>query len=182
MSDVRKSKRKQSRLEALDLAYDLRQQMTAEILASFALSEKRLEKHLDTMVKGMGTKDQKDELKKTIAELELDKQLWLIKEERSEMLRLSRSIPQNIRRANSIFPMYITEWTERRRLLDLVLADCNAIQDELNYTARNILGDINKYKNIVKGYEKLFSLIKRLRQSDNRLIPKIKENEAKLRQ
>lgn len=217
MSDVKKSKRKKSRLDTLDLAYDLRQQMTTEIMATFALSQKRLGQHLNAMVKGMGNKDEREALKKQIAEielskdtkkalqkaldelkakneaditealtgtvvkLELDKQIFLIKEEREEMLRLSREVPQYLREANTIYPMYYTEWTERRKLLDLAMASCNAIQDELNYVARNVLGDRNKYCQIVRGYEKCYNLIKRLRQSDNKLLPKIRENEAKLR-
>lgn len=217
MSDVKKSKRKKSRLDTLDLAYDLRQQMTTEIMATFALSQKRLEQHLNAMVKGMGNKDEREALKKQIAEielskdtkealqkaldelkakneaditealtgtvvkLELDKQIFLIKEEREEMLRLSREVPQYLREANTIYPMYYTEWTERRKLLDLAMASCNAIQDELNYVARNIFGDRNKYCQIVRGYEKCYNMIKRLRQSDNKLLPKIRENEAKLR-
>lgn len=180
MSDVKKSKRKKSKLDALDLAYDLRQQMTVEIMATFALSEKRLEQHLNAMVKGMGDKDTKERLKKVIAELELDKQMFIIREERTEMLRLARAIPQYIREANTIYPKYWNEWYKRRELLTMAMSYCNAIQDELNYIARNIFGDINKYCHIVEGYEKCFNYIRRLRQSDNKLIPKIRENEKAL--
>lgn len=181
MSEVVKSKRKPSKLDALDLAYTLRQQMTAEILATFALSQKRLDQHLNAITKGMGSWQERDDLKKTITELELDKQVFIIKEERQELLRLSRLVPQYLRMANTIYPLYYNEWQERRKLFDLAMANCNAIQDELNYIAQNVLGDRNKYCQIVKGYEKCYNLIRRLRQSDNRVLPKIAENEAKLK-
>lgn len=166
---VKKSQRKESKLDALNLAYDLRRDVTRELMGSFAISERKLQAKINAMG---GSND----LRKVITEIELDRDNWFIRQERNEMLRLCRAVPQYIRMAQSIYPMYPNEWTKRRELLDLALANCNAIQDELNYVAITLPTDKNRYMQIVLGYNKLYNYIKNLRQSDNRLIPKMKEN------
>ena len=49
MSDIPKSERSESRLEAQHKAYKIRKMITAELMASFAYSQKKQEKHIKAM-------------------------------------------------------------------------------------------------------------------------------------
>mgnify|MGYP004700593937 CR=1 FL=1 len=53
MSDVKYSKRKKSRLEAQHMAYAIRKRITVELMASFALSQKRIEAYVESATKGI---------------------------------------------------------------------------------------------------------------------------------
>lgn len=53
MSDVKNSKRKKSRLEAQHMAYAIHKRITAELMASFALSQKRIEAYVESATKGI---------------------------------------------------------------------------------------------------------------------------------
>lgn len=100
--------------------------------------------------------------------------MWFIEKERDEVLRLSRGISAHIRAANTISPVNMSEFEERRLQLDKALECCNVLQDELNYIAKVLPADKNKYTRIVLKLEKDFNLIKKLRQSDNgRFLPHI---------
>lgn len=75
---------------------------------------------------------------------------------------------------NTISPVNMSEFEERRLQLDKALECCNVLQDELNYIAKVLPADKNKYARIVLKLEKDFNLIKKLRQSDNgRFLPHI---------
>lgn len=103
-----------------------------------------------------------------------DFSMWFIEKERDEVLRLSRGISAHLRAANTISPVNMSEFEERRLQLDKALECCNVLQDELNYIAKVLPADKNKYTRIVLKLEKDFNLIKKLRQSDNgRFLPHI---------
>ena len=53
MSDVKHGKRKKSRLEAQHMAYAIRKRITVELMASFALSQKRIEAYVESATKGI---------------------------------------------------------------------------------------------------------------------------------
>ena len=54
----------------------------------------------------------------------------------------------------------MSEFEERRLQLDKALECCNVLQDELNYIAKVLPADKNKYTRIVLKLEKDFNLIK----------------------
>lgn len=180
MSDVKKSKRKKSRLEAQHMSYQIRKRITAELMSSFALSEKKITEHIRSMTKGINDFDQMVEQSKLIKELEEDRDLWFIRRERDIVADLCRGICQSLRMGNTVFPKYMNEFLERRLRLDQALEYCNALQDELQYIAETLPTDKNKYMNICLDIQKLFNYIKELRQSDNRFLKSIKENEGDL--
>lgn len=109
-----------------------------------------------------------------LRETNQDFSMWFIEKERDEVLRLSRGISAHLRAANTISPVNMSEFEERRLQLDKALECCNVLQDELNYIAKVLPADKNKYTRIVLKLEKDFNLIKKLRQSDNgRFLPHI---------
>ena len=63
-------------------------------------------------------------------------------------MRLARGISAHIRAANTIWPVNMREFEERRLQLDKALECCNVLQDELNYIAKVLPADKNKYTRI----------------------------------
>lgn len=53
MSDVKYGKRKKSRLETQHMAYVIRKRITVELMASFALSQKKIEAYVKSATKGI---------------------------------------------------------------------------------------------------------------------------------
>ncbi len=168
MSDIVKSKRTDSKLKAQHQCYRLRKMITTELMNSFGYSSKKLEKHIRAMTSYIKDDTVRAETADRIRELEEDFSCWFIKEERSRILSHCQDISVHIRKANSIWPDYWSEFYERRVEWDRALACCNALQDELQYIAETLPADKNKYMAIVLECETLFEMIKALRQSDNR--------------
>lgn len=100
---------------------------------------------------------------------------WLITEERKRVLELVQGISAHLRAANTIWPDYRIEFTERRLEMDRALMSCNMLQDELQAIVEMVPADKNRYTQIVLEIEKEFNLLKSLRQSDNRFLKHLKD-------
>lgn len=174
MSDVKYSKRKKSRLEAQHMAYAIRKRITVELMASFALSQKRIEAYVESATKGIADISEREVTAKLLRELTMDRNVWFITKERDTVLDLCQGISRQLRMGNTVFPEYYSEFIERRLQLDRAMEYCNALQDELQFIAETIPCDKNKYMNIVLELNKLYNYIKSLRASDNKFLPKIK--------
>lgn len=144
MSNVRKSERRQSRLEAQHIAYKIRRMIVTELMTDF----------------GTKTNTMPD---------------WLIEYERKEVLRLCQGISSHLRAANTIYPEYMVEYTERRLQMDKALECCNMLQDELQAIVEMVHANKNRYTQIVLLLDKEFNMIKRLRQKDNRFLKTLKD-------
>ena len=175
MSDIPKSERSESRLEAQHKAYKIRKMITAELMASFAYSEKKHEKHIKAMTEHIKNEEEKKETAQKIRELEEDFDCWFIRKERDRILDLVQGISSHLRAANTIWPTYKAEFVERRLEMDRALECCNMLQDELQYLVETLPADINKYTAIVREIDAEFNLIKALRQSDNRFLKHLKD-------
>ena len=162
------------------MAYTIRRRITAELMTSFALSQKRIEDHIKAMTKEIADKGEREAMAQKIRELEEDRNIWFIKHERDDVLDLCKGISKYLRMGNTIFPEFFVEFTERRLQLDKAMEYCNALQDELLFIAETLPCDKNKYMNIVLEVDKLFNYIKALRTSDNKFLQKIKKNEGAL--
>ena len=174
MSDIPKSKRAKSPLEALHAAYHLRWRVTAELMASFAYSEKKLEAHIRKRTSYIKNDDERTAAIKAIREAEENFAGWFIKRERDRVADFCQGITEHLRAANTIYPQYRIEFDERRLEMDKALECCNKLQDELQYIAETMPADKNKYMGAVLECESVFRQIKALRQSDNRFLKTIK--------
>lgn len=174
MSDIPKSERSESRLKAQHKAYQIRKMIMAELMASFAYSQKRQEKHIAAMTAHIKDPAVKTETAEKIRELEENFDTWFIKRERDKVADLCEDIARHLRMANTIWPDYMAEFTERRLELDRALECCNALQDELQYISEILPADKNKYMAFVLEVETEFNWIKSLRQSDNRFLKHLK--------
>lgn len=72
MSDIPKSERTESRLRAQHQAYQIRARITAELMASFAYSQKKQEAHIRKMVQHVKDPEAREEMAKAIREQEED--------------------------------------------------------------------------------------------------------------
>lgn len=178
MSDIPKSERSESRLRAQHKAYQIRRMITAELMASFAYSQAKQEKHIKAMTAHITDQATREETAQKIRELEEDFDTWFIKRERDQVADLCEGIARHLRRANTIWPDYMVEFTERRLEMDRAMECCNALQDELQYIAETLPADKNKYMAIVLEVETEFNWIKSLRQSDNRFLKHLKDKKT----
>lgn len=175
MSDIPKSERSESRLEAQHKAYKIRKMITAELMASFAYSQKKQEKHIKAMTEHIKNEEERKATAQKIRELEDDFDTWFIRKERERILDFTQGISSHLRAANTIWPTYKAEFVERRLEMDKALECCNQLQDELQYLVETLPADINKYTAIVREIDAEFNLIKALRQSDNRFMKHLKD-------
>lgn len=111
MSDIPKSKRAYSNLEAHHKALNIRRMIAAELLASFAYSEKKLEAAIQKQTKHIQDPERKAEVAQAIRSLEEDFACWFIKRHRDRVDDLCCDIAQHLRGANTI---PVTRWWTRR--------------------------------------------------------------------
>ena len=175
MSNIPKSKRSESKLEALHRAYDLRRKITAELMATFGYSQKKFEAHVRKMTSYIKDAEEREKMSKAITELEEGFDSWFIKRERDRIADFCQGITEHLRAANTIWPTYMSEFQERRLEMDRALVCCNKLQDELQYIAEVLPADKNKFMNIVLEVQAEFEMIKSLRQADNRFLKNIKQ-------
>ena len=174
MSDIPKSKRAHSNLEAHHQALTIRRMIAVELLSSFAYSEKKLEAAIRKQTAHVQDPEHREEVAAAIRSLEDDYACWFIKRHRDRVDDLCCDIAQHLRAANTIWPSYRFEYDDRRNELNQALKCCNQLQDELQYIAEALPADKNRYMNIVLEVEKLFNMVKKLRQSYNRFLKHLK--------
>ena len=175
MSDIPKSKRAYSNLEAHHKALEIRRKIAVELLASFAYSEKKLEEAVRKQTQHIQDPEHRAEAAQAIRNREEDFACWCSKRHRDRVDDLCCDIAQHLRGANTIWPTYRFEYKDRRGELNQALKCCNKLQDELQYIAESLPADKNKYMDIVLEVEALFNMIKALRQSDNRFLKHLKD-------
>lgn len=175
MSDIVKSKRKKSDLQALSNALAIRKRITQELLLLFGYSQKKLDAHIKGIVKDVAGPEEYEAMTKEIRDVYETFGIWLIQRERERIEEFSAAIVEHLVAADTIFPQYMDEFTERRVEWDRALEACNKLRCELQYIAETLPADKNKYMKIVLEIEKEYRAIKALRQSDNRFLEKLKD-------
>ena len=159
--------------EALRDAILIRKKVT-NVLRVLALQSQR--KRFDTFEGLLATAKTDEEImkaKETIMEERFNS--WLIKEECKAIAQACLNLTGSLRTANTIWPAYMAEYTERRVYMDRALGACNVLQDELQYIAEAVYADKNKFTALVLEIEALFNKIKSVRQADNRFLKTLKD-------
>ena len=168
--------KKNESFEALRDALIVRKKVT-EVLRVLALqAQKRLE-NLNSEL-ATATEDKREEIQNQIREEHFN--FWLIKEECSLVATKGADLTGSLRTANTIFPTYMSEFTERRVFMNKALGACNVLQDELQYIAEAVYADKNKFTALVLEIDALFKKIKSVRQADNRFLKDIKDINQKV--
>ena len=168
--------KKNESFEALRDALIVRKKVT-EVLKVLALqSQKRLE-NLEEILTKATTDEEILKAKEAIREERFN--FWLIKEECRTVAVKGAELTGSLRTANTIWPTYMSEYTERRVYMDRAMAACNVLQDELQYIAEAVYADKNRFTALVLEIETLFKKIKSVRQADNRFLKELKDNPQK---
>ena len=170
MSEVKKSERKESKLQTIHNAYKIRILVTKLAENDFYISRTKIEDIIAEKIKRFPNDDQQKIKERTYQYFE-----ERVKYSTNNVIELATGISRHLRIANTIFPTYISEFEERRLEMDRAMSCCNALQDELQYIGECLYADLNKYTNLVLLIQQEFNMIKALRQSDNRFLKNIKK-------
>lgn len=170
MSDIKKSERNESKLEVIHNAYLIRKAVTKLAENNFYINESKIEKIIAEKIKIFPEDEQKRIKERTYQYFKQQ-----IFRTTNRVLDCACEISQHLRRANTIFPSYMSEFEERRLEMDRAMEACNALQDELQYAGECLYADLNKYTSLVLEIQKEFNMIKSLRQADNRFLKNIKK-------
>lgn len=155
MSNIKKSERQESKLEVFHKMYKVRSEITVLVMNKFYISSTKIQKLIN--------KDER--LKENIYEY-INLQIQIMSK---RLIELSVNITSFLKIAFTINPVNKQELDERRVNLTKAMANCNALQDELQYIAETLYVDINKYTSLVLEIQQVFLLIKKIRQMDNKL-------------
>ncbi len=169
--------RKNEGLEAIRDAIIIRKKVTNVLRVLFLQFQKRLEK-LENNLTETRTAEEILSIKEAIREENFN--FWLIREECKTTASVCSEITGNLRTANTIWPVYMAEFLERRLFIDRALGACNALQGELQYIAEEVYADKNKFTALVLEIEALFRKIKNIRQADNRFLKNLKDDNQKI--
>ena len=108
------------------------------------------------------------ERRKAFERRELDKEADCI-------IEILRSISKRIRLANDIHPTIWAEYAERRLQQTLAIAECGVLSAELQFAIEDFGTDVNQFIPIDKLIQEQIRLIRAWRQSDNRMVSKLKD-------
>lgn len=170
MSDIKKSERKESKLQTIHNAYMIRMAVTNLAENNFYITFSKIEEKINNRIKCLDEKEQ-IRIKENMYKFYRNQ----INRLSNNVIELATGISRHLRIANTIFPTYMSEFEERRIEMDRAMACCNALQDELQYAGDCLYADLNKYIKLVLEIQKEFNMIKSLRQTDNRFLKNIKK-------
>lgn len=157
MSDVHAAERKENVIFAtLHHAFKLRREIRALCLRDFSYKFK--EKAYETVTQR--------ERRKQFERDELNKEVDII-------IDMLRSITSHINLANKINPQTWAEYTERRLHQTRAIAECSTLSTELQFAIEDFGTDVNQFIPIDKMISFQINMLKRWRQSDNKMIPKL---------
>ena len=171
MSEIKKSERKESKLQTIHNAYMIRMAVTNLAENNFYITFSKIEEKINNRIKGLDEKEQ-IRIKENMYKFYRNQ----INRVSDNVVELATGISRHLRIANTIFPTYMSEFEERRIEMDRAMACCNALQDELQYVGECLYADLNRYMNLVLQIQKEFNMIKSLRQTDNRFLKNIKNS------
>ena len=101
---------------------------------------------------------------------ELDKEIDCI-------IDILRSISTHIRLANSIHPTIWAEYSERRLHQTLAIAECGKLSAEIQFAVEDFSVSVNQFIPIDELIQTQIKLLRSWRQSDNRMIEKLKDKD-----
>ncbi len=175
---VPKSKRKISEFETYANAVKIRVQVTEWLLRDFGVKDRYRDMSAISKKAKMTPDDSK-----TLAELLEKYQLgdricesypeWWIAERRRTMDRLAASMVENISSAYDIYATSLSEWDERRLMMDRAIANVIQLLEETQFIVSALFKtggvDVNHYMPFVALCETEIALIKAWRKSGNEI-------------
>ena len=179
---VVKSKRNLSSMEFFHNALVLRKSITELLLRDFGI------KQFKRNIRFVGTVEHFSHEDKILVEEIFDKYdmdrcftddypMWLIERERVYFLDILRNLIKNLVKANSIYPVNMQEYYERRRLQNDSIGDLENLLQEMQYILSVFPVDAEKYMVYVEMIEREIALVKGWRKSDNKIASRLQKQE-----
>lgn len=184
MSNVVKSKRQKTQFEANHNLIKLHDEVTKMCFNRFGFSVNKSEKNREKYRQQCKDLPNSDELMQMYDEKTSMFNDWFIKRECCKIMNIFDNLYTEFTLGNAIYPSNVSlllEYLERRRHMDNAIGLCYCLRNEVNYIARTITADKNKYKNISELIEAQIKLIKGVRQSDNRFLKDLKNTRLDIR-
>ncbi len=175
---VVKNKRSISKMEFFHNAIALRKSITDLLLRDFGIKDFARE------IKFVGNYEKFTAEEKQIVENIFDSHemgkcfvdeypMWLIEKERAYFMDIGRELIKNIVRANTIYPVNMSEYYMRRNSQNKAIANCEDLLQEMQYIISIVPVNAQKYMSYVEMIEREIALLKGWRKSDNKLLEKI---------
>ncbi len=101
---------------------------------------------------------------------------YILLNHKTELERLATALTNDLRAANTIYPVFLHEYEKRRDYQNSAIVDCELILKELQRVVDDFDLDVNLYPRYVKLIDKEIYLIKKWRQKDNQMKCKIMGN------
>lgn len=129
---------------------------------------------IELMQRGFGVKNVDDIVRKRYAYGKDDKEDFakyrhLMHSFKVQINKLADSLTANVRAANSIHPTSMPEYHQRRSYQNSAIVNCEQIKMELQKVVEIFDVDINYFGPHIKAVNREIDLIKKWRQSDNKI-------------
>lgn len=102
---------------------------------------------------------------------------WLVEKTRSNILDILENLIMNITMANSIFPVCVAEFNERRIRQDRAIGNCYQLFQEMQFVISVFPVNAQKYMRYTDMIEKEIALLKGWRKSDNKILRRLQKEE-----
>lgn len=150
------AKRKESRDEAIAYSIELHDMLIELMHRSFGV------KDVDQYVR-MRFACGKDSAE------DLAKYRYIMTEAKNQIERTASLLTANLRGAKSLYPTSMHEYEIRRDYQNAGIVNCNQLIDQLQHVVDVFNVDLNVYGRYIKAIDREIGLIKKWRQSDNKM-------------
>ena len=172
------SRRGLSDMEFYNTARWLRKRITFYILRDFGIKDRIRTLELFPKAKKVSEEDrtliqalsEKYEMYNPLIE---EYPRWYLDDVRNNLLKLLRSLIENIKRANKIWPTTVAEYEQRRAYQNDAIGDCECLLEEFQFALEVFPIDLDKYEEVLKKIDYEITLLVAWRKSDKRLLKAI---------
>lgn len=180
---VIKEKRSLSELEFYHNALKIDKELNLLLLKDFGIRDKVRELKYFCDIKKLDSED-KEMFLKIVEKYKMDENiiesypLWLIDYYRECILDDMQELFKDITEANSIYPVNISEWEDRRKYQTQAIANAQDLLLTMNRIINNLPVNANKMMRFVDMITLEVKLLRGWRKSGNRLLKKLKGVES----
>lgn len=180
---VIKNDRNLSSLEFYHNAIILEKELIQFLLKDFGIRDKVRELKYFCDIKKLNS-DDKEMFMKIVQKYNMDEQvvesypIWLVEYYRKSILEDMKSLFKNITEANTIYPVTIQEWEERRKYQTAAIADSQNILITMNRVVNTMPVNVNKFMRYIDMIEQETKLLRGWRKSGNKMLKQLKGEES----
>ncbi len=172
------SRRNLSDMEFYNTARYIRKKITFYILRDFGIKDKIRTLELFPKAKNVSEEDRAiiqelSEKYNMYNPLIEEYPRWYLDDVRGNLLKLLRSLIENIKRANKIWPTTVAEYEQRRAYQNDAIGDAECLLEEFRFALEVLPIDLDKYEEVLSKIDYEITLLEGWRKSDKRLLKAI---------